>query len=136
MSGFEQLERQLLESVAERSRPRRFERLVGVPLRWRGRFGQGAFVLAVSLIVVVALAVGASPTRPEGASSASRLSASVLEETCSPCQAFGGRLHSGSRAATVAAGPAHAPDRRGLSAVRWSEEELAADAGASTANAD
>ena len=126
MSAFEQLERQLFESVEERSRVRGLERL---PLLWRGRLGQRTLVLAVSLITAAAAAgllAGGDAHRP---SPQARISANAGEPSCAPCQAFVGHVHSGVSDTPGLSGSVGAPgfqarDRRGLSVVRWSQEEL------------
>ncbi len=124
MSAFDRLERQLLESVGERARSRR---RAGLPLFRRKGAGHRLLVPASSLLAAaLAVTVWAGPARQAGP--APEISAGVLERACVPCQAFGGRLHSGpqpaSNSAREGASGQQSVDRRGLSVVRWSQQVL------------
>ncbi len=92
MSAFEELQRQLAESVTARRRSLRHATLGGFSRWWRERLGPGAPAGALAL-VLIALAAGGLG-RPGGMDpSSGPLEAGVAEGSCQACQAVGGRLH-------------------------------------------
>jgi hypothetical protein len=97
MNAFDELERQLIESVASRRGSRRAVAAIGLGRWWRSRGGFGALVVAVSLLAVIMLDAGRMARRPLPRASASGLIAAVTdnpaEGACGPCRAVGGRLH-------------------------------------------
>jgi hypothetical protein len=127
VSAFDELERQLAESVADRGRARRAAAIGGLGRWWRGRVGPAALALVVALGLIVAT-VDRSPARPRGSSTEGRLTAGVSEASCPPCRAVGGRLHGPLRTEGPAAvGQARSPARevlvrRGIPTVLWASE--------------
>ena len=125
MSAFDQLERQLAESVAARARP-------DSPARrwWQALSLHQALVVAIAILFVVATLPGIFVSQPGSAQSGPSLlrapAAARSESVCHPCQAVGGRLH-----AAPASEPAETADaqsrnparearaRRGLPIMRW-----------------
>lgn len=142
MSAFEQLQRQLVSSVAERRRGGAPAAARELRRWWRRRRGRGGAPAAIALVLLALLAL-ATFVPHAGVSSRARVSsgltASVAESSCPPCAAAAGRLHAplgaeaamGSLAARRFAAQARAA--RGFAFMRWtpSLEVRAQGAGAS-----
>jgi hypothetical protein len=138
MNAFDELQRQLIESVAARSRVGRPAAVASVARWWRGRIGRAATITTISLLLVLVLAA-AQLLMPAGDGSphsqaASSLTASLFEGACGPCRTFAGQLHGPpaedeAEAASNPAGAAparatvHGHDRRGPSVVSWAHSE-------------
>jgi len=131
MSAFDELERQLAESVAARRRPRHAAAIGGLARWWRGRLHAGLLASAASVLMILVALSGPSPigrARAGGGPAALEWAsaAGAPEGSCPPCRAVGGRLHAPlSEEETAAAGAhrARAPRgvlvRRGIPTVLW-----------------
>jgi hypothetical protein len=99
VSAFDELQRQLADSVAARSRARGSASIGGIGRWWRSRLGPGALALAASAIVIVvavatpALSAHHGAAVREEASLSAGYGAGNAEGPCPPCRAVGGRLH-------------------------------------------
>lgn len=97
MSAFEELQRQLMDSVADRARAGRSSAAVSLARWWRTRVASNVPLAAMLPLLFVVAVLGATlfaRVGPGGgvAAGGHALVASA-EAPCGPCQAVGGRLH-------------------------------------------
>jgi hypothetical protein len=125
VSAHEELERQLLRSVATRSWARNGP-LASFARWWHAGIGHGraTATLVVVLVLGAAVVTGVGDTgRSISAASRSPITP-VLTSRCGLCRTLGGQLHgpmAGEQASTEdRGGSSSARERRGLSAVVWS----------------
>jgi hypothetical protein len=141
VNAFDELQQQLIESVAARSRGGRPVSVAGMARWWRGRVGRVGAITTIPLLLVLVLAsaellmpAGGAPPHSQPVSS---LTASLFEGACGPCRTFAGQLHGppaeyeAGAAGEPAGGPgsrgtAQGRDRRGLSLVSWAHSEESA----------
>ena len=97
MSAFDELQRQLVRSVAARAGGERLSAAIGLRWWWRARAaGLGSLRVVASVVLVAAFAAATFASRHEPAPAtpvAELVSESASEGACRPCRASGGRLH-------------------------------------------
>ncbi len=137
MSAYDELQRQLAESVAARARAGRAVGLLG--RLWRGRAGDGALLSAIAILLLALVAAvtvpRVVPVSPSPVPLAALLGEQPAEGPCALCRAVGGRLHAppgpealadeaSPEALPASAAPArldrHVGVRRGVLVLRWS----------------
>ncbi len=131
MNAFDQLQRQLSDSVAARRRTRRTTAIGGIGRWWRARVGPGAPAAAFAALLLL-LAVGGFPHAGRGGGTETATlegpwRTGAAEGSCPPCQAVGGRLHGPiGEAASGSSRPGRATRevlvRRGIPTVLWAGE--------------
>ncbi len=110
MSAFDQLERQLAESVSAR-RARRGASIAELSRWWRGRLHGGLLAAAASALLILVALSGGLPAGAGRAGSSEQASlgwasaAGVPEGSCPRCRAVGGRLHAPLREERAAGSP-------------------------------
>jgi hypothetical protein len=122
MTAYEELERQLLQSVASRSWARNGP-VASFARWWRASIGQGGAIATLVLVLVLGTAVLTGidhEGRSGSASSSQRVLA--LDSRCGPCRTFSGQLHGSMAGAKPESrgGGLLARERRGPSVVVWS----------------
>jgi hypothetical protein len=137
VSAFDELQRQLIESVAQRARVRRSAAAVNLGRWWRGRLhadtmavAMTALLIAIVLAVTLVACVGAHPQVDGLTASASFTADSGASSPCEPCRAVDGRLHAPmSEEGSTSAGR-DVRIKRGRPIVRWTASpELPSETG-------
>jgi hypothetical protein len=125
VSAYDELERQLLQSVAARSWARNGP-VASFARWWRAGIGQGGTTttLVVALVLGAAVVTGIGDVGRSIATASRSPVAPVLTSRCGLCRTLGGQLHgpmAGEQANTEdRGGGSPSYDRRGLSVVVWS----------------
>jgi hypothetical protein len=145
VSAFDELERQLSDSVAARARAGTVAVVAGLGRWWRVRVGRGALIVAMpalflALVGTATLIRSGTPMIAVETPSASVAGAPVLVASarvgCRPCRTVSDQLHAPladeghaggvvpvSHVATVVEGRVH----RGLPVVKWAQQTLQED---------
>ena len=133
MNAFDELQRQLIDSVAGRARMRRSVAVVGLGRWWRARTSLEVLVVASAALVITFAVVATLVTRSGAAPQTQRGAVAVFSADsdtppCAPCRAVDGRLHGplseegageGAAAAPAPAGGRGVRIRHGRPIVRW-----------------
>jgi hypothetical protein len=147
VSAFDELERQLSDSVATRARAGTVAVVAGLGRWWRVRVGRGALIVAMpalflALVGTATLLRSGTPLIAVETPSASVAGAPVLVASaragCRPCRTVSDQLHApladeGHVGGVVPAAPRHVTNvvegrvHRGLPVVKWAQQALRED---------
>jgi hypothetical protein len=131
VSAFDELQRQLIDSVAQRARVRRSAAALNLGRWWRGRLhadtmavAMTALLIAIVLAVTLVSRVGARTQVAGLTASATFTAESGASSPCEPCRAVGGRLHAplseeGSEGGSSTSAGHDVRIKRGRPIVRW-----------------
>ena len=124
MSVFEELQRQLLESVAAQSEPRRRKVVRRSLFWWWSRGAQRALLVSLLVAGVLGVALGTRHQTAVTPFATLPVHGTTAEAICRPCQADGGQLHGPLRAEQLeeskeSTSSREVDVRRGLPVVRW-----------------